>query len=67
MEVTTIPVHIVAVNDISTVRDERVVVVRGPAMVPIASPVMPTPAKAGECTNTEPQSKPDSWTVKVKS
>lgn len=37
-----------AIYDASTMRDEALVVVEGPATMPITSPVVPTPAIAGE-------------------
>lgn len=43
----------VSVYDVSTVRNERLVVVHNPAVTPIASPVIPTPAIAAEPANAE--------------
>jgi hypothetical protein len=37
-----------AIHDASAMRDEALVVEDGPATMPIASPVVPTPAVAGE-------------------
>jgi hypothetical protein len=37
-----------AVHDASTMRDEALMVEGGPATMPIASPMVPTPAVAGE-------------------
>jgi hypothetical protein len=37
-----------AIHDASTMRDEALVVEDGPATMPIAAPVVPTPAVAGE-------------------
>jgi hypothetical protein len=37
----------------STVRNERMVVVRNRAMMPIVSPVIPTPAVTAKRANTE--------------
>jgi hypothetical protein len=48
MEIIAGRVKTVAIYDASTMRDERLVVVDGPATMPIASPVVPTPAEAGE-------------------
>jgi hypothetical protein len=67
MKVTTLSAYIVAVNDISSVGNERMVIVRSPAMMPVASPMVPTPAKAGKRPNAESQSKTNPRTVKVKS
>jgi hypothetical protein len=62
-----VSVFAVSVSNFSTVRDKRMVVVCSPAMMPIASPVVKTPAKASKCSKPESQSKTNSWTVKVKS
>ena len=42
-----------SVYDGSTVRNERMVVVRNRAMMPIVSPMMPTPAVTAKPANTE--------------
>src|ERR1700740_282286 len=56
-----------SVHDRSTMGDERVVIVHDLATMPIASPVIPTPAITSEPSNPEPQSKSDSRAIKVKS
>ena len=57
----------IAVDDRPAVRDVRVVVVDDSAVVvPIVSPVVPTPAEAGKHSNSEAQSKSDSRAVQEK-
>jgi hypothetical protein len=48
MEIIAGRVETVAIYDGSTMRDEALVVVESPATMPITSPVVPTPAEAGE-------------------
>jgi hypothetical protein len=48
MDIIAGRVETVAIYDGSTMRDEALVVVEGAATMPITSPVVPTPAEAGE-------------------
>jgi hypothetical protein len=48
MEIIAGRVKTVAIYDGSTMRNEALVIIDGPATMPITSPVVPTPAVAGE-------------------
>ena len=68
IEVGTIRMKTIVVDDGSAMRDVRVVVENGsPAVMPIESPMLKTPAEAAEESDSESQSKSDSWTAQKES
>src|SRR3954471_9245516 len=68
IKVRSIRIKAIAINDGSTVGDERVVVVNdSAAAAPIKCPIVPTPTKPGKNPNAESQTECDSWPVGVES
>jgi hypothetical protein len=68
IEVPSVRIKIIAIDDGPAMRDERVVVEDdSPAAVPIEIPMVKTPAEAGEEPNPEAQSKTYSRAVQEKS
>ena len=65
IEVRWSRMKIIAIDDSPAMRDVRVVVVDdSPVVVPIVSPVVPTPAEAAKQPNAESQSETDSRAIK---
>ena len=66
--VKTAVIETIAVDDCPAMRDIRVVVILySPAVVPIESPIVPTPAEAAKEADPEAQSKTDAGTIPKKS
>src|SRR5437879_2842114 len=68
IEVCSTRMKTVAIDDGPAMRDVGVVVVDdSPVVMPIISPVVPTPAEAAKESDPKAQSKSDSWAVQEKS